>query len=125
MSADVLRRAAAKMRERAEAATPGPWHVVASGMGIRTPTPAAYRFIRDDREHTVAEAWDSMTGREDAAHIASWHPAVALAVANWLDEQAGCLEEDATTFRFATPESREAMYADALAVARAYLGEPS
>jgi hypothetical protein len=76
MTAELLREAAALMRERAEAATPGPW--------------------------MRAEPWDRAVGQVDgpwvaettalgqataanAEHIASWHPAVALAVADWLD----------------------------------------
>lgn len=69
MSADVLRKAAALMRERAEAATGGPW--------------LAYG-------HTVEGAgtvyFDKHSLHGDADHIASWHPAVALAVADWLDD---------------------------------------
>jgi hypothetical protein len=52
---------------------------------------------------------------EHAAHIASWHPAVAAEVADWLDAEAAALEceplEDTGTWRAA------------LSIARAYLGE--
>ena len=107
MSADLLREAAAKMRERAEAATPGPWRVGAEGSEGSRVNPAT----GDKREdsHWIA----SVNGRvqpEDgynAAHIASWHPAVALAVADWLDAE--------DTHQFGPTEH-------AITVARAYLG---
>lgn len=80
MSADLLREAASKMRERAEAATPGPW--VAYGDHLVWPSnkgPAA----NDPVLAMLGDAHD-----DSAEHIASWHPAVALAVADWLDEEA-------------------------------------
>ena len=95
MSADVLRKAAALMRERAEAAGPNdPW------------------FTSDDDANTP----------EDAEHIASWHPAVALAVADWLDATAVRVEaarepKDGGARNHGWRGSRQA-----LAVARAYLG---
>lgn len=138
MSADLLRRAAALIRERSEAVAksmPPPWWVLnphdtwvsvwygdqakVKGIDDGTVPEEEWEDIYETSGSLDNSDWDPPLGR----HVASWHPAVTLAVANWLDEQAGCLEEDATTFRFATPESREAMYADALAVARAYLGE--
>jgi hypothetical protein len=101
VSAEALRRAAALMRERAEAAeaslTPDWWE---------------------------AHALDWLTGASGvpslAAHIASWHPAVALAVADWLDEAAALI---AAAFN---PEGLVEHRPDlraALAAARAYLGE--
>lgn len=85
MSAEILRKAASLMRERAEAATPGPW-------------------IPFDA---------------DADHIASWHPAVALAVADWLDATAD--DWDRSTAPIPVSDIRLDARA-ALAVARAYLG---
>jgi hypothetical protein len=108
MSGDVLRRAARLMRERAEAASPAPWRNEPGSVGRQAdgkPWPSTYvahsanlpRF----KVHSVA----------DAEHIASWHPAVALAVADWLAyEAAFCEVED-------VPPSPQAV-----AVARAYLG---
>lgn len=105
MSADVLRQAAALMRSRAEAATgvAHHWRVA------RNSKPGA-GFVACGGVH-IAVTDEALTGGpSNAEHIASWHPAVALAVADWLD--------------------READYADvrgivappALAVATAYLG---
>lgn len=119
MSADLLREAAALMRERAEAATPGPWEHHRDHGGRET----------GDGELLIGNIGDSGGGRRaadfigkcwgwgpqqpNAAHIASWHPAVALAVADWLDGEAGYVERHAAS---------DLTTARALAVARTYLG---
>lgn len=91
MSAELLRRAAALMRERAEAVPP--------------------EGLQD--AWFDADASDLMHLKQyDREHIASWPPEVALAVADWMDADAGVMERhdlDATVSR-------------AYAVARAYLG---
>jgi hypothetical protein len=109
MSAEILRKAAALMRERAEAATSGPWALASvSGQGF-----AVHRG-----EHTTVSLFSASY---DAEHIASWHPAVALAVADWLEAEAVAHsgeifdDWDAATACCRMPA--------ALAVARAYLGE--
>ena len=114
--AEELRAAAKLMRERAEAATPGPWHafshtedwyVGSRGYGQVTTgihdEPGVADVVLIERDHA------------DAGHIASWHPAVALAVADWLDaatEQARFTEAQGA---WISPDSY------ALKVARAYL----
>jgi len=117
--AALLRKAAADMRERAQAATPGPWWPVA---GVwQTETFAA--VIGPEGVAEDAETWLMATGRgpvsqeADADHAASWHPLVALAVAEWLDAAAD------TAMRYEA--ERAWMHPDsyALKVARAYLGE--
>ncbi len=100
MSAETLRRAAALMRERARRAeravgTGGGWvatwdHSVAASDGAQ-----------------IADCFDSGL---TTAHIASWHPTVALAVADWL-------------FEAARGVTSAAHMVAALTVARAYLGE--
>lgn len=111
MAGELLREAAAAMRERAQAATPGPWEPYEN---IHAET-AAVEVGRGGFGVVALPA----TGRPDYGkanieHVASWHPSVALAVADWLDHEASYvgegLECDGTTSR-------------ALAVARAYLGE--
>lgn len=90
MSADVLRRAAALMRSRAEAAAP-------------------------------AGVWDGCCASPlHADHVASWHPAVALEVADLLDAI-----ERAARLAGVVADHPEALSirSRALAVARAYLGE--
>jgi hypothetical protein len=98
---ELLREAAAKMRERAEAATPGPWRsdgeMVKSGESFRT------KFVAE--AYGLADKWPN------AEHIASWHPAVALAVADWLD----------TVYDRA--RGKESVETEpAMVVARAYMG---
>lgn len=106
MTAETLRSAAAKIRERAEAATPGPWFVPGADDEYVGPADVVGDGEPGDRYIICEHAG------VDAEHIASWHPAVALAVADWLEHEAGYvgegLECDGTT-------------AHALAVARAYL----
>ena len=78
MSAELLREAAAKMRELAEGATPGPWEWDDKHYGI-FPGPQVDGCCEGDGfiHHSA-----------DAKHIAAWHPGVALAVADWLDREA-------------------------------------
>jgi hypothetical protein len=78
VSAEILRKAAALMRERAEAATnDGQWFA-ASGLGGPS-------VISEDSLGDWLGNIAERTSEHDAQHIASWHPAVALAVADWLD----------------------------------------
>lgn len=66
---DTLRAAAARIREVAQAATPGPWsHEHEGGHIVHGP------------DGTIAEAEYG----PDGAHVALWHPVVAEAVAVWL-----------------------------------------
>lgn len=122
MSAETLRRAAALMRERAEAATPSPWAV---------PVANVFRLIAPEAEHdnqpmgkTPPYPWliiaDLVDGRAaDVTHAASWHPAVALAVADWLDSAWHAIQSSPRPDVLAGSPDMLA----ALAVARAYLGE--
>lgn len=111
MSADLLREAAAKMRERADAAITGTW--------------------RDDFGRVTTEISEGGYGTalicspmrlSDAEHIASWHPAVALAVADWLEDEADRIppnETHAITGRGIKIPLEES---PAVRLARAYLG---
>lgn len=107
MSADLLRRAATLMRERARAATPGTWQ----HFGDTIVWPSDNGPAANDPIMAFNEAHE-----ECAAHVASWHPLVALAVADWLDFIAPFA-------RFGDDDSLHAKHA--LAVARAYLGKAS
>lgn len=103
MSAETLRKAAALIRERAEDATASPW---SSGLtGIYGTDQQIYIARWDDDSGTPVTA--------DRLHIASWHPTVALTVADWLDWMA-----DGWSWN-PQPIGVER---HALAVARAYLG---
>jgi hypothetical protein len=106
VSAQELREAAALMRSRAEAA----------------------RFFYSELHPKVGQEcpWHTEDelrldfDEEQGPHIASWHPAVALAVADWLDRAAA--EEwccDDCKFSDDNPQN---LAHDALKVARAYLG---
>jgi len=126
VSSQILREAAALMRSRAEAATPGPWHGHDDGWGGWTLAKPNAPFHELNVLKCGSDDWPPTA--PDAEHIASWHPAVALAVADWLDEVAqawGLVEEseegaydwDGFPIRF-----EETTDAGALAVARAFLG---
>lgn len=121
MTAELLRRAAALMRERAEAATPGPWRdsyvdgnryaaLVADKPHPDRPKPSAGGWAWDEDYGGCVVGESLMAG--DRAHIASWHPILAVAIADWLNDEAVGAQ---------TPDG--APTAHAIAVARAYLGE--
>lgn len=103
-----LRAAAELIRARADAVSvtaPSPWIVHATGI------------FTDDEEliETISNANSQAPWRDaqaQRAHVASWHPAVAYAVADWL-------ESIATEFPLQPIDSIR----KALAVARVYLGE--
>lgn len=107
MSTERLRHAAALMRERAEAAQSGAWEVSREDRGLMP----EWGIYSTDAGHDFALVEDE----DSAAHIASWHPAVALAVADWLEATAARMD---LKHNHGWRGSRQA-----LAVARAYLGE--
>lgn len=94
MSADELRRAASLMRERAEAATPGPWEVLWNAV-------AYVDTVADPSDPTGQTPMQSPEKVADAAsrdreHIAAADPPFMLAVADWLDAEAEvCVNDDA------------------------------
>lgn len=113
MSADLLRRAAAKIRETAQAATPGPWD-----RPLNTHNKAAVTALLPDDEPSkwrdrqppkgegpervvVAQvpSWSSgehlrEIGLHDLEHIALWSPDIALFLADWLDGHAREMERN-------------------------------
>ncbi len=88
MTAARLRQAATVLRERAEAATPGPWRVGAEGSEGSRVTPNTgdkrtdMRFIAN-----VNGASQPQDGR-NATLIATMDPLVGAALADWLDRTA-------------------------------------
>jgi hypothetical protein len=102
MSAELLREAAALMRERAEAT------------GVDEVEGWYYPETLLEPLRLVAVP---AATRPDAEHIASWYPAVALAVADWLDEVADLYSDPSDRI-----VSEQAMWDAALTVARVYLG---
>lgn len=146
---ETLRAAAKLMRERAQAATPGPWErpldtrhkdfVMAALPADEEPRtweggiiPAQFSTHKGptgryagqrERVGVVSAAIMSIGGfirkrsGRDLEYIASMHPLVGAALADWLDREAALI--DAQAF----PQSDPAMEKYPLAVARAYLGE--
>lgn len=125
--AETLRRAAALMRERAEAATPGPWRHTDSEAANDVWNGGIVVVSTDgDPIANCEDEWYEPDPGEpapvnDAEHIASWHPAVALAVADWLEAEAESHRADVV----GPFPSGCCRMSQALAVARAYLGESS
>lgn len=112
MNADTLRRAAKEMREQAEAA------VLACG---DEPWLFDYGYPGYDVRNSVGVKVSENSTEETAEHIASWHPAVALAVADLLDSIASFREHLLVEEGFFTPPEPDLV----VALARAYLGEAS
>ncbi|QVJ03038.1 hypothetical protein KGD82_13470 [Nocardiopsis eucommiae] len=132
--ADLLRQAAAKARETANSAPPGPYEI--------DPGPGYHRQIlgTDGDPIAATRQWpgglgydgdDTGSAEQTAAHIVLWHPGVALAVAAWLDTVARGIP----AFRSALTapgwdegddpgEVIEQQYRHQLTVARALLNEP-
>lgn len=134
-AAETLREAARLMRERAEVATPGPWaatRLVRRGGYLATVVHD--RSGANEHGRFVLADGDREARMEDAAHIASWHPAVGLAVADWLDAAAeDAAMVDRSNARTAERAARtggdghtwvmhHALVGPALTVAQAYLG---
>jgi hypothetical protein len=112
MSAELLRRAAALMRERAGTLPAGPWRT--SGNSDDQSFVQDAEQLLDVEVHVSDGYYSDFAGTVRAAeHIASWHPAVALAVADWLDYQANYGHLTRHISGSDAPER----------VARAYLGE--
>lgn len=92
-----LRRAASLMRERAQAATPGPWRHMCMGSD-------GCLVIRDsgtirERGHGRVAKFGQKEWKPDhfdADFVSSWSPPVALAVADWLEDTARQADENLT-----------------------------
>jgi len=127
--AQTLRDAAAKMRQQAQAAcvanlghpSPVSWHT-AEGEGQNRDqrrTLGQFTMIHDGEAEIALVRGFSGERRAVAAHIASWHPVVALAVADWLDGLVEVMTNPAAPSGGVSALREEAA---ALALARAYLG---
>lgn len=79
MSADLLRRAAAKIRETAQGASPGPWSKHEAGDGTVSVVGPDVHFLAE----VGAGVFPSV--QRDAEHIATWSPDLAELVATLMD----------------------------------------
>lgn len=106
MSAAELRQASETLRERAEDANPGPW--IAGGNAVRIRNGMALALTHDTR-------WDDSDAdqkRKDARYIATMHPGVGLALADWLDAMAAVWDGDGK-YAFGSTEQRALAAMDA------------
>lgn len=81
---EALRSAARLIRDRAEAVPPGPWTVTTESAkwgGVVAPATADHPEMEGYGGHLIGESMSEAK----RVHVATWHPAVALAVADWLD----------------------------------------
>lgn len=127
MSAELLREAAALMRERAEGATDGGWQTYVDPHDDSIVFDQYGTGVQSATTHDVV-CYSGQVYSRDAAHIASWHPAVAFAVADWLDVVASRNEALLSSFAegsragAVTAAENTLGWTEALAVASAYLG---
>jgi hypothetical protein len=125
--AETIRRAATLLRERAEAASKGPWKSWLEGRDRRSGASAISTpdFDGGDIYVTVGEnchpKWEA-----DQDFIASMHPGVGLAVADWLESRAadakGAYQSFSGEWHFGPCDDPPGIE-DAIKIARAYLGE--
>jgi hypothetical protein len=118
-------QAAALMRQRAQAATPGPWlwdggaYDGSRGVGcVWTTAPSVLGGTIATADMNDLYPRSGYSPQGDMKHIASWHPVVALAVADWLDHEADRIELGGPDIGVVTTPGE---VRHSLAVARAYL----
>jgi hypothetical protein len=110
MTSDLLRQAATVLRERADAATPGPWRTDVEIDGVHAGSRTVVRAGVGYRSRVVSVGQTRphhSKGEASAAYIATMHPGVGHALADWLDNEASIMGD----------------HLAALTVARAVLGE--
>jgi hypothetical protein len=120
VSAALLREAASLIQQRAERATPGVWKLWA--MSVLSSQDGTSNL---DTAIPVADTECDVGGHPrtfNAEHIASWHPAVALAVAELSLAVADVIEAQAAPATYAA--TRRLLRAED-AFTRAYLGRAS
>lgn len=124
---ETLRRAAVLMRERAAAASPGPWFLY-DGEPWSGDEQVAVDFDAgritdlefDEDPHRPGSLFlGDVELAADAAQVASWHPIVAGAVSDLLESLARAIEQSGVAHH---PEPLS-ITERGLAVARTYLGE--
>ena len=130
MSAELLRRAATRLREHA-AQLPGamadrPWRVVQTDSENMNGVAACSDEVHLESEgasRACVACWDLLTPNWRAAsYVALMHPPVALALAAWLERSAPIVASYVGTEWEAETEN---LAREPLAVARAILREPA
>lgn len=81
--AERLREAARVLRWRASFATPGPWETFRRG-----DPDGPFGVTAEESGDIDPDIFDGAPRRGDATYIATMHPGVALALADWLDAEA-------------------------------------
>ena len=130
--ADEIRRAAALMRQRAQAVPQGEWAGRPWGAEQCSDDEAGncacivyqgeYKPYNEPQVPPIQYVADAETP-EHAAHIAGMHPLVALAVADWLDAEAERADgADGVDVSDLYPKWLST-FSHSLAIVRAYLGE--
>lgn len=85
MSADRLREAAKVLRERAQNTPAGPWFFSEGTHGDPSGGPTYVSVVSKDSGHPVCMGnYDGHDGHA-AVYIATMHPGVGVALADWLD----------------------------------------
>lgn len=112
------------MRERAEAATPGPWHSLGQWLAhdVEGCTCGAGVGAMPHEGGCGIEQIATLAA-PDAKYVASMHPGVALTIATILEQAAARAEakmKHGGKFEYVWSHERHA-----LEIARAYLGEPT
>jgi hypothetical protein len=123
MSAELLRRAAVKLRAHAKNATPAPWDSTGTEVWGTGYTGDGRRFWVGSTLHDPSH--DGTVGDVESAYIALMHPPVALALADWLDANAEWMREAYTLTKGDDTDPIDACDQAAVAVARAILREDS
>lgn len=91
---ELLREAARRIRETADAATPGPWTNLDRGDRL-------IHLREDDEFDYVVD--EPMSHEGNADHIALWHPGTAHLVADLLESEAAHHDGDPSFGRGAVP----------------------
>lgn len=113
MSADLLRRAAAKLREGVRAASDGPWTASCVWSPDSHVTSAVYSHAyltgtpSSEIVPSVRKGKGGIKKAGDANYFALMHPPVALALAEWLDREAHCPPYNPAVFAVARAVLRE------------------
>ncbi len=115
MSADLIRRAAEVLRERAEKATPGPWSTSSAFGDTANLLDARGALIAEGGPIEDGGDWFGAVSVLDATYIATVHPGVALALAEIIASEAKWVDDGYQNRRPG---------ADVVRLCRLILGEP-